>query len=174
MSIKDEDKIDKSKVINFTLDNVPDDQKLVAKIEYPEKSGVMYHFFKNKTHLTVFKYSSRRKIHDIHLNVPLEACSWVNYIITLIKTPPSKGGLPKGEHGKNNWVCNEHLRFSSTGLMYSLINFSRPDADDFDDRWQQDLSMEYPLFDSTEFQEMWQGIARDYPITADKVREVLT
>ena len=64
------------------------------------------------------------------------------------------------------------LGFFSTGRNYSLVNFSRPTADDYDDDWQQDLSLEYPLFDSAEFQAIWQRIAQEYPITADKIREI--
>ena len=45
MPIKAEDKIDRSKVINFTLSNLPNDQKLINKIEYPEKSGNNFYFY---------------------------------------------------------------------------------------------------------------------------------
>jgi len=110
----------------------------------------------------------------LNISIPLQTCAWVNEVRKLINLDPDEGGLPLEADGKQDLICGEHLDFFSTGITLMLQNLSRPsNAFDFDKKRSfQQIRLNYEFFLSEQFQEMWQKIAKEYPLKKEDIVEL--
>lgn len=116
---------------------------------------------------TIFLEEPQDTYYIPYLTLPLEGIDWILKTRYRFSLPLKEGGLT--DLGFENIVKKEHLGMVVGVNSWTFFNYSRPSANDYNDRWCQVLVWEFDFWRQKELQVLLHEIAGAYPIQSGDV-----